>query len=383
MKLIIAFGTKPCTIKMAPLVKECEARGHEVIILYTGQHWSPNLYRELFDDLELRYPDFNLKCGEESYSLNQLATNILMRTEHVLKEVKPDIVFTHGDTTTSMAVSMSAQMSLVPVFHVEAGLRTFSKEPFPEQLNTRVSDAASDVHFAPVKRNAQNLINEGFSKERIFTVGNTVIDIAKWAAERPVEVIRRYHLKNPLIYFSIHRRETTMDRKRFSGPVEAILEMDEYNYFVSMRPGTRAALEKYGLLKKLENASHISVHDSIPSYIETIGIMKQCDAILSDSGSMPEEASALKIPFLTARYVCDRPETVANGSNIIVGLAKSSVMKNVRKVMGDDDFRRKMTSKPSPYGKGDASKKILDITEKLFESGKLLQFEEAITTKNV
>ena len=383
MRIVIAFGTKPCTIKMAPLVKEAERRGHETIILYSGQHWSPNLYRELFDDLELRYPDFNLRCGEESFTLAQLATNILQRTEHMLKETKPDVVFTHGDTTTSLAVSLAAQMSMVPVFHVEAGLRTFSKEPFPEQLNTRVSDAASDAYFAPVDRNAQNLVNEGFPKERIFTVGNTVIDIAKWAAARSPDVVARYGLRKPLVYFSIHRRETTMDCARFSGPVEAILEMEQYNYFVSMRPGTRAALERYGLLKRLEGASHIMVHDSIPSYVETIAIMKQCDAILSDSGSMPEEASALNIPFLTARYICDRPETVASGSNIIVGLSKESVMQNLTRVMEDGDFRKKMASAPCPYGDGDTSGKIMDISEKLFAEGNLFRFEKEVSTRNV
>ncbi len=383
MKIVVAFGTKPCTIKMAPLVKECEARGHETFILYSGQHWSPNLYQELFDDLELRYPDFNLRCGEESFSLTQLAANIMMRTEHILKEGQPDIVFTHGDTTTSAAVSLCAHMSLVPVGHVEAGLRTFSKEPFPEQLNTRVSDAASDVHFAPVEKNARNLLNEGFPEERIHVVGNTVIDIAKWAAGKDRDVTGKYDLKKPLIYFSIHRRETTMNKERFGGPVEAILEMNRYNFFVSMRPGTRAALEKYGYLKDLEKAEHISVYDSIPSYVETISIMKSCDAILTDSGSMLEETIALNVPCMTARFVCDRPETVAAGSNIIVGLKKDTVTEGIRKVMENQEFRQKMRSAPSPYGDGDTSKKILEISEKLHESGELLLFEKGITTKNV
>ena len=383
MKVAIAFGTKPCTIKMAPLVKECEARGHETIILYSGQHWSPNLYEELFDDLELRHPNHNLKCGEESKTLNELATNIIMRTEKVLAKEKPDIVYTHGDTTTSMSVSLSAQLSLIPVFHVEAGLRTFSKEPFPEQLNTRISDAASDAFFAPTEKNTNNLISEGFPKERIFEVGNTVIDIAKWAAAKEVDVVEKYKLNKPLIYFSIHRRETTMSQERFTGPVKAMLDMPEYNFFVSMRPGTRAALERYGLLKKIEAASHISVYDSIPSYVETISIMKHCDAILSDSGSMTEEASALKIPFLTARYLSDRPETVTAGTNIVTGLEAETVAQNVRKVMDDAEFRKSMFSKPSPYGDGDSSKKIMDISEKLYESGNLLLFEDEITTKNL
>jgi UDP-N-acetylglucosamine 2-epimerase (non-hydrolysing) len=293
------------------------------------------------------------------------------------------MVFTHGDTTTSMAVSLCAHMALVPVFHVEAGLRTYSREPFPEQLNTRVSDAASDVYLAPVERNAQNLVSEGLPRERIFVVGNTVIDIAKWAASKCTNVVRKYKLVKPLIYFSIHRRETTMDKARFSGPVEAMLEAEEYNFFVSMRPGTRAALERYGLLRDLEKADHVTIHDSIPSYIETIGILRHCDAILSDSGSMPEEASALHIPFMTARYVCDRPETIASGSNILVGLSKASVLDGMRKVMEDADFRAGMVKAPSPYGDGDASRKIADIAERLSAQGDLLRFEKEVTRKNV
>lgn len=383
MKIIVAFGTKPCTIKMAPLVKECEKRGHDTYILYTGQHWSPNLYNELFNDLELRLPDFDLKCGQDSSSLVQLVTNIMTRTEEVLKEVKPDIVYTHGDTSTSMSVSLCANLSMVPVGHVEAGLRTFSKEPFPEQLNTRISDASSDIYFAPIDKNANNLINEGFTKDRIFTVGNTVIDIANWAANRPIEVVNKYNLKKPQVYFSIHRRETTMDQERFKGPIEAILESPQYNFFVSMRPGTRKALEKYGYLDKLKSAPHISVYDSIPSYVETICIVKNCDVILTDSGSMLEEAAGLQVPCLTARYISDRPETVSAGSNIIVGLEKGAIKENLRKVIEDPEMKNRMISAHTLYGAGDSSEQIVKITEKLHNEGELLMFEKAISMKNV
>jgi UDP-N-acetylglucosamine 2-epimerase (non-hydrolysing) len=383
MRIVVAFGTKPCTIKMAPLVKEADRRGHETFILYSGQHWSPNLFTELFDDLELRHPDFNLCCGEESSTLTQLASNILLGTERILNQVKPDVVFTHGDTTTSMAVSLCSHINLVPVGHVEAGLRTFSREPFPEQLNTRISDASADIFFAPVEKNAQNLRNEGFPEDRIFLVGNTVIDVAKWAAKRNLDVAAKYGLKKPLVYFSIHRRETTMSKERFSGPVEAILEMDQYNYFISMRPGTRKALETYGFMDRLEKASNVIIVDSIPSYVEAINIMTSCDAILTDSGSMLEEAAGLHVPCLTARYVTDRPETVVTGSNIIAGLSKESIMENLQRVMGNPDIRNRMASAPSPYGEGDTSKQILDITEKLHAQGDLLRFEKTVSQKNV
>jgi UDP-N-acetylglucosamine 2-epimerase (non-hydrolysing) len=269
------------------------------------------------------------------------------------------------------------------VGHVEAGLRTFSREPFPEQLNTRISDASADIFFAPVEKNAQNLRNEGFPEDRIFLVGNTVIDVAKWAAKRNLDVAAKYGLKKPLVYFSIHRRETTMSKERFSGPVEAILEMDQYNYFISMRPGTRKALETYGFMDRLEKASNVIIVDSIPSYVEAINIMTSCDAILTDSGSMLEEAAGLHVPCLTARYVTDRPETVVTGSNIIAGLSKESIMENLQRVMGNPDIRNRMASAPSPYGEGDTSKQILDITEKLHAQGDLLRFEKTVSQKNV
>ena len=378
MRAVVAFGTKPCTIKMAPLVKALEKRGHEAVILYTGQHFSPNMYEELFDDLELRHPDHDLKCGEDSKSLPQLVSLIISRTEKVLKEVKPDVVYTHGDTSTSLAVSLASTMSVVPVGHVEAGLRTMSKEPFPEQLNTRVTDAASDIFFAPTEKNAGYLRNEGYPEERISIVGNTVVDIAKWAAKKRPDVAKKYGLKGKFVYMSIHRRETTMDEKRFRGPFEAITEMDDVNFFVSMRPGTRKALENYGMMQMLKKAPNIILRDSLASYVETISLVNKCQAILTDSGSMQEEAAALHVPCCTARYVTDRPETVEAGSIILVGLKKREVVAGLRKVLDDKKFRDGMLKVKSPYGEGDSSERIVKFTEKVLAKGNVFRFEKGI-----
>ncbi|MFH0816507.1 MAG: UDP-N-acetylglucosamine 2-epimerase (non-hydrolyzing) [Methanobacteriota archaeon] len=382
MDVVVAFGTKPCTIKMAPLVKELEKRGHEVTILYTGQHWSPNMYSELFDDLELRHPDYDLKCGEDSRSLPQLTSLIISRSEKVLKKVKPDIVLTHGDTTTSLAVSQTAYMSLFPVGHIEAGLRTFSREPFPEQLNTRVTDASSDYFFAPTEMNARFLLNEGFPKDRIVVVGNTVVDVAKWAAKRKPDILKKYGLEKPLVYLSVHRRETTMDRKRFSGPFDAAREFDDVNFFVSMRPGTKKALVNFGMLNQLKKTSHIATSDSLSSYVETISMINQCEAILTDSGSMQEEAAALHIPCLTLRYVTDRPETVDSGANLLVGLKKGEVLDGLRRVLRDGALAKKMRSAKSPYGDGDSSMRIVRFLEKAHEGGNLIRFEKAVRSSN-
>jgi UDP-N-acetylglucosamine 2-epimerase (non-hydrolysing) len=378
MKALVAFGTKPCTIKMAPLVKELDRRGHDTRILYTGQHWSLNLYKELFDDLELRHPDFDLHCGEDSRSLPQLTSLIVKRTEEVFTQFRPDVVYVHGDTSTAMAVSLAASMSLVPVAHVEAGLRTFSKEPFPEQLNTRVADAASDVYFAPTTKNARFLQNEGFPKEKIFVVGNTVVDVAKWAAIKKSNVSKKYKLKHPLVYLSVHRRETTMDEKRFRGPFEAALAMKNVYFFVSLRPGTRSALEKYGMLDELLKAKNLIVRDSIPSYVETISLINQCDALLTDSGSMQEEASALHIPCLTLRYVTDRPETAEAGANVVVGLKKADIARHLKAVLFDGRTAARMRRARSPYGEGRTSEEIVRITERLMAKGDLIRFEKGV-----
>lgn len=376
MKIIVAFGTKPCTIKMAPLVKELDRRGHEAKILYSGQHWSSNLYSELFDDLELRYPDYDLRCGEESRSLAQLTALIISRAEEVLTEFKPDIVLTHGDTTTSMAVSLASYMNMIPVGHVEAGLRTFSKEPFPEQLNTRVSDAASDFYFAPTEKNAQNLRNEGFPPDRLVVVGNTVVDIAKWAATKHPDIMRKYGLSQPLVYLSIHRRETTMSKDRFCGPFEAAMAIEDVNFFVSMRPGTRQALERYGLMHALVKAKNIYLHDSIPSYVETISLINRCEAIITDSGSMQEEASALHVPCLAARYVTDRPESVEAGGNLLVGLKKDDIRRALRMVLENPDVTERMRAVSCPYGDGNTSQRIVDFIEEEAKKGCLWRFEK-------
>jgi UDP-N-acetylglucosamine 2-epimerase (non-hydrolysing) len=156
------------------------------------------------------------------------------------------------------------------------------------------------------------------------------------------------------------------------------MEMDEVDFFVSMRPGTRQALEKYNILPMLKKKKHIHIRDSLASYVETISLVNKCEAILTDSGSMQEEAAALHIPCLTARYVTDRPETVEAGSNILVGLKKAEVMAGLRKVLGDKKFRDKMKKVKSPYGEGDSSERIVKFTEKVMATGNTFRFEKGI-----
>ena len=379
MKIAHAFGTRACTIKMAPLVRETQKRGHETVILYSGQHWSPNLYEELFDDLELPRPDYDLDARSGGV---ELGSAIFQKTPKILEKEKPDIVLTHGDTYTANYFSMASAVSLVPVGHVEAGLRTDSWEPFPEQINTRTADACTSLFFAPIEKNKKHLIAEGYPGERIFTVGNTIVDAAfqhKEIALRKSNILDKIKVKHPFVFWSCHRKENLMHEKRIRGIFESLLELEEVNFFCSVLPSTQQAAEKYEYASRFMKAPNIIWTPCLPNYTDAIRLILESDLILTDSGGLQEEASSLKIPCLTLRYVTDRPETVEVGANKCVGTEKENIAKEVRNILQNKKAAERMRKAPNPYGDGTTSAKIVDIIER-FE-GKMERWETKV--KNV
>ncbi len=368
MRIGIVTGTRPDIIKMAPLYWEAKARGHDAVLIHTGQHYSNHLFAGVYESMALPEPHFKLECGTcetaaESVGKMMLAADSLLRRE------KFDIVLVHGDTLTSMAGALAAYLNLVPVGHVEAGLRTFSREPFPEQLDTRCSDAASDLYFAATKTNSRNLQNEGFKKERIFVVGNSVVDAAIWAARRG-EGGKGFFSKigvdfsMPTIYFSIHRRETTMSRERFSAAAKAAMMLADSGHCVvwSIRPGTKAAIEKFGLMAEARKHQGLHMVEEIPSYPHIMYLLSRCSLVCTDSGSMQEEAAALHVPCVTVRYVTDRPESVEAGANVLAPPTSAEAIVKVVEAAGKNS--EKMKKAKNPYGSGDSAKLILDAIEK-------------------
>ncbi|VVB57129.1 UDP-N-acetylglucosamine 2-epimerase [uncultured archaeon] len=383
MRIGILTGTRPDIIKMAPLYWEAAARGHEAVLIHTGQHYSDHLFAGVYESMDLPKPAHLLEtgaCASPAMSVGKMMLQLdeLLRT----KEKKLDILLTHGDTLTSMAGSLAAYLNTVAVGHVEAGLRTFSREPFPEQLDTRCSDAASDLYFAATETNRKNLLSEGFARGRIYMVGNTVVDAARWAAKKenrkgsPAESFFKEHgvdFSKPTIYYSIHRRETTMSRERFSAAARAAMKLAESGYSVvwSIRPGTKAALKAHGLDGEL--AKHPNLHpiEEIPSYPFIMFLMSKCRLVCTDSGSMQEEAAALHVPCVTVRYVTDRPESVEAGANVLA--PPKSADEIVQVVAQAEKNHAKMAKAPNPYGDGNSSKLILDAIEKW--EGKLVAWE--------
>lgn len=379
MKVGIITGTRPDIIKMAPLYWEAKRRGHEPVLIHTGQHYSHHLFGGVYESMGMPEPHHRLETGECRSPAESLGKMVLEMDQLVrVKEKGLDVMFAHGDTLTSMSAALASYLNLVPVAHVEAGLRTFSREPFPEQLDTRCSDAASDLYFPATETNKKNLINEGFPAERMYVVGNTVIDAAKWAAKRGEsgDGFFREHgvdFSKKVVYFSIHRRETTMDRERFLAAAGGAMGLADSGYCVvwSIRPGTKVAIKNYGLEEEIKKHANIHMIEEIPSYPHIMYLMSKCRFICTDSGSMQEEAPAIHIPCITVRYVTDRPESVEAGANVL------APPKNAQTILDAADYveknHEKMSAAKCPYGDGNSSQLIFDALEKW--QGKFVQWE--------
>ncbi len=390
MKVGILTGTRPDIIKMAPIYWEAKKRGHTAVLIHTGQHYSSHLFGGVYESMEMPEPSHLLETGECKSPAESLGKMVLA-IDKLARETEKgiEILLVHGDTLTSMAGALSGYLNLVPVGHVEAGLRTFSREPFPEQLDTRCSDAASDIYFAATQTNADNLRNEGFGKDRIFVVGNTVVDAAVWASKKG-EGGNGFFKKHgvdfskPTVYFSIHRRETTMDRGRFLAAAEGAMALADKGYCVvwSIRPGTKVAIKNFGLEDELKKHPNLHLIEEIPSYPHIMYLAKKCRFICTDSGSMQEEACALHVPCITVRYVTDRPESVEAGANILAPPVNAQSIVSAAEYV--EKNHAKMCGAKNPYGDGNSAKLIFDAIEKW--EGRLVSFEHqkkgAATEKN-
>ncbi len=386
MRIGILTGTRPDIIKMAPIYWESERRGHTPVLIHTGQHYSDHLFDGVYASMNLPAPKHRLDIGMCESPAQRTGLMITSLDQLLRKKEKGlDILLVHGDTLTAMAGALSAYLNLISVGHVEAGLRTFSHEPFPEQLDTRCADAASDIFFAATKTNKQNLLNEGFPDDRIHVVGNTIVDAARWAVGRGESgqaffSERKVDFSKPLIYFSIHRRETTMDKERFTAAAQAAMRLAQNGYEVvwSLRPGTQSALKEHGLEAEVERTKGLHLITEIPSYPHIMFFINRCRFICTDSGSMQEEASALHIPCITIRYVTDRPESVETGANILA--PPQSVERIMQAVTEVEKNYVTMRAAKNPYGDGDSAQQILDAIEGC--KGSLVRWEHEEWERN-
>jgi len=360
MKVMTVFGTRPDTIKMAPLVHALAAAGSAVepIVCVTAQH------REMLDDLLTLFgitPDHDLNIMRREQSLTQITTRVLIGMEPVLKEARPDVVLVHGDTSTSTAAALAAFYQQIPVGHVEAGLRTNTAgNPFPEEMNRRLTGRLASYHFAPTLESRSNLLAENIALEDIFVTGNTVIDAFLQVAHRTYsEEPREWEgldPSRPLIFVTAHRRE---NHPHMRAICEAIAEVAAHpkrpQILWPVHPSPQVAPIAREVLTGVPG-----VHLVAPmAYDATVRSIARCAFILTDSGGLQEEAPCLGKPVLVMRDETERPAGLEAGTLLLVGSDRVRIVAAARTLLEDEIVYGRMSHASNPYGDGQASRRIV------------------------
>lgn len=359
IKVMSIFGTRPEAIKMAPLVKELEGRSEiESIVCVTAQH------REMLDQVLETFqikPDYDLNIMKQGQTLGDVTTRALNGLEGVIKEVKPDIVLVHGDTTTTFAGALAAFYNQVAIGHVEAGLRTNDKySPFPEEMNRQMVDCMTDMYFAPTEISKENLLKENKDESKIYVTGNTAIDAMSTTVDNNYThpELNWINDNEKMILLTAHRRENLGEPMRhiFKAIRKIVDEFEDVKviYPIHMNPKVReVANEVFNGCDKVKLIEPLEVFDfhnfQNKSYI-----------ILTDSGGIQEEAPSLGKPVLVLRDTTERPEGIVAGTLKLVGTDENVIYEETKKLLTDKSEYEKMSKASNPYGDGHASERIVD-----------------------
>ncbi len=359
-QIMFIFGTRPEFIKIYPVIMEAKKQGNSVCVVNTGQH--KEMVNELLEYFGLEV-DYDLQIMNKCNGLMDIFTNSLKGLDEIVKEVKPDIILVHGDTSATLAGSITAFYNQVELGHIEAGLRTYNRHsPFPEEVNRQLTGIMADYHFAPTVTTANNLLSEGKSKDDIYVVGNSAIDMLKYTITDEFEhEVFNWCGDKKLILMTAHRRENIDDLDHMFKAINEIAEKykDEYKivYPIHMNPIIREKAKKYFTtdnIKIIEPLDTVNFHN----------IMKKSHLILTDSGGIQEEAPSLGIPVLVLRDTTERPEGVKAGTLKLVGTEYKAIIEAVDLLLTNEAEYSKMCGAKNPYGLGDTAKQIVDILNK-------------------
>lgn len=390
-KVMLVFGTRPEAIKMAPLVKAFQERKEdfETIVCVTGQH------REMLDQVLSLFdikPDYDLNIMKQGQDLYDITSRVLLGMRDVLKVCRPNILFVHGDTTTSTAAALAGFYQQIPVAHIEAGLRTNNiYSPWPEEMNRQITSRIATYDFSPTQLSRRNLLQENVDDNKITVTGNTVIDALHWVTakikgdtvldkeltqelnEKGYDIARIYNSADStdsprrMVLITGHRRENFGEG--FLNICHAIQSLAQkyknvdFVYPMHLNPNVRKPIhEVFGEdLSQLGNIFFIEPLE----YLSFVFLMEKANIVLTDSGGIQEEAPGLGKPVLVMRDTTERPEAVDAGTVKLVGTNYDAIVNNVSLILDDKSAYEKMSKATNPYGDGKACERIIETILKL------------------
>ena len=362
LRVMAVMGTRPDTIKMAPVVHALLAArpAIEPIVCVTAQH------REMLDEVLHLFgivPDIDLDIMTKTQSLTDITTRVLIGMERALTEVRPDVVLVHGDTTTSSAAALAAFYQKIPVGHVEAGLRTSTiDEPYPEEANRRITGVLASFHFAPTTRAKGNLLAERTEHAHVVVTGNTVID-AFLATERRVRerglatpALAGLDPERPLLFVTAHRRENhgaMRDIARAVGTIAGFPERPQILWPVHPSPAVSPVV--HDVLDGVDGVRLVEPLD----YAQTVAAVAASRFVLTDSGGLQEEAPTLGKPVLVMRRETERPEGLEAGTLRLIGAEYADIVDETRRLLTNHALYARMAHASNPYGDGRAAERIV------------------------
>ena len=354
------MGTRPDTIKMAPVVHALGTARPDVeaIVCVTAQH------REMLDEVLGLFaiePDYDLNIMTRTQSLTDITTRVLSGMESVLGEAAPDVVLVHGDTTTSTAAALAAFYAKIPVGHVEAGLRTSTTaEPFPEELNRRITSAIATYHFAPTALARANLFAERIVRDNVFVTGNTVIDAFLATSRRahaPASALAGLDPARPIVFVTAHRRENHAAMAGIARALGRIAALPERPQIVwPVHPSPAVAPIAHAILDGVAGVRLVAPLD----YADSVACVAASRFVLTDSGGLQEEAPTLAKPVLVMRRETERPEGLEAGTLKLIGTDPETIVAEAARLLSDSAAYGRMAHASNPYGDGAAAARIID-----------------------
>lgn len=338
---------------MSPIIRECNRLGLDYFILHTGQHYSDNMDRVFFEQLELPEARYNLDIGSGSHG--EQTGRMLMGIEKVLVEERPDVVLVEGDTNTVLAGALVACKLGIRVGHIEAGLRSYDRR-MPEEVNRVLTDHCSDYLFAPTEKSKIILLGEGLPEERIFVTGNTIVDAVYQnldVAKNKGNALEELKLNRGSYFLvTVHRQENVDDYNRFSSILKGLKLVGEYfdvPIVYPVHPRAKKMMKRFRF-----NPDRIKLIDAV-DFLTFLQLERDAGLILTDSGGVQEEACILGVPCVTLRDNTERPETVDEGSNIIAGVDPEMILEKAKFMVSTN---REWVN---PFGDGKAAVRIIDV----------------------
>jgi len=358
IKILNIVGARPNFMKIAPIHRLMQnSEKIDPVLLHTGQHYDQKMSKIFFNDLEMPEPQIYLGVGSGSHA--EQTGKVMMELEKIVMQLKPDLVLVVGDVNSTLAASLVATKLHIPVAHVEAGLRSFDRN-MPEEINRIVTDSVADLLFVTEKSGETNLLNEGVVQNKIYFVGNVMIDSLFYFLEKAKQskILEQLDLvEQPYSLVTLHRPSNVDSQQSFANILNAFEKIEKKIPIIfPIHPRTKKMIEQLGFGEKIKRMQNLRMTDPL-GYLDFLNLMKNAAFLLTDSGGIQEETTVLGMPCITMRENTERPITVELGTNVIVGMNTEKIISESLKVLSGK-FKK---GQIPPFWDGKAAERIVEI----------------------